>query len=91
MSSEFNESAVDEWLEGRDGEEAQVFDKIEDFLVLLGVDAQRFDSAGLGVTSEYFQLQSQVLLGRVQYVLFSQLRRGNNGATEVQMRYRGMI
>ena len=43
------------------------------------------------MTSDYFQMQVLVQLGRVKYALYSRIKRNSNGASQVQMHYRGMI
>ena len=91
LDGQIDEAAVDQWLEERTDPGGQVFEQVADFLRLAGLNGQSFDSSGLGVASDYFQMQALVQLGRVKYMVFSRIKRDANGVSQVQMRYRGMI
>lgn len=70
------------------GRSSDAYQSVADFLTRSGLGSGDFDPRGLGVGSEYFVLESAVIIGETAYAQASLIHRGENGRCRVVERRR---
>lgn len=80
------DSGTAEQLAGRAAEEP--FESVEEFLGEDVLADLEIDSNRIAVRSDHFRVRATVVLGRVEYTLYSWLQRDDNGASRVLRRAR---
>jgi general secretion pathway protein K len=95
ISEDISSDDVSKIIEYRDGDpeldNAEAFKTLEDFQAYMQqqLDKQNFSTEGMTVSTDYFLLSSQAVIGRGRVQLYSTILRNTQGGTDIIRRSQG--